>query len=96
MRDLYQIVKRPLITERGTHLKEKENKYLFEVAKGANKLEIKKAIESLFRVHVTSVHTISMRGKEKKVGRFAGKTPDWKKAMVTLREGDSIELVEGV
>jgi large subunit ribosomal protein L23 len=96
MRDLYRIVKRPLITERGTHLKEKENKYLFEVAKGANKLEIKKAIESLFRVHVTSVHTLSMRGKEKKVGRFAGKTPDWKKAMVTLREGDSIELVEGV
>jgi large subunit ribosomal protein L23 len=96
MRDLYQIIKRPLITERGTRLKEKENKYLFEVAKGANKLEIRKAIESLFRVHVTSVHTISMRGKEKKVGRFAGKTPDWKKAMVTLKEGDSIELVEGV
>ena len=96
MRDLYQIIKRPLITERGTHLKEKENKYLFEVAREANKLEIKRAVESLFRVHVTSVHTVSLKGKEKKVGRFTGKTPDWKKAVVTLREGDSIELIEGV
>jgi large subunit ribosomal protein L23 len=96
MRDLYGIIKRPLITERGTHLREKESKYFFEVAKGANKLEIKRAIESLFRVHVTSVHTISLRGKEKKVGRFAGKTPDWKKAVVTLRQGDSIEFIEGI
>ncbi len=96
MRDLYRIIKRPLITERGTHLREKENKYFFEVAKRANKLEIKRAIESLFRVHVTSVHTISLRGKEKKVGRFAGKTPDWKKAVVTLKQGDSIDFIEGV
>jgi large subunit ribosomal protein L23 len=96
MKDLYDIIKRPLITERGTHLREKENKYFFEVAQGANKLEIKRAIESLFRVHVTSVHTISLRGKEKKVGRFAGKTSDWKKAVVTLREGDSIDFIEGV
>ena len=96
MKDLYDIIKRPLITERGTHLREKENKYFFEVAQGANKLEIKRAIESLFRVHVASVHTISLRGKEKKVGRFAGKTPDWKKAVVTLREGDSIDFIEGV
>jgi large subunit ribosomal protein L23 len=96
MRDLYRIIKRPLITERGTHLREKENKYFFEVAKRANKLEIKRAIESLFRVHVTSVHTISLQGKEKKVGRFAGKTPDWKKAVVTLKQGDSIDFIEGV
>jgi large subunit ribosomal protein L23 len=96
MRDLYNIIKRPLLTERGTHLREKENKYFFEVAKRANKLEIKRAVESLFRVHVTSVHTISLRGKEKKVGRFAGKTPDWKKAVVTLRQGDSIDFIEGV
>jgi large subunit ribosomal protein L23 len=96
MRDLYGIIKRPLITERGTHLREKESQYFFEVAKRANKLEIKRAIESLFRVHVTSVRTISLRGKEKKVGRFAGKTPDWKKAVVTLRQGDSIEFIEGI
>jgi large subunit ribosomal protein L23 len=96
MRDLYRIIKRPLITERGTHLKEKENKYLFEVSKAANKLEIKRAIEFLFHVHVASVHTISVKGKEKKVGRFVGKTPDSKKAVVALREGDSIEFIEGV
>jgi len=95
MKALYQIIRRPLITERGSHLKEGQNKYLFEVARTANKVEIKKAIESLFRVHVTSVNTLSLKGKEKKVGRFSGRTPDWKKAVVTLKQGDSIDFIEG-
>lgn len=95
MRDLFRIVKRPVITERGTHLKEKQNKYLFEVARAANKIEIKRAVESLFHVHVTSVNTVSLKGKKKRVGRSVGKTPDWKKAVVTLRRGDSIDFVEG-
>jgi large subunit ribosomal protein L23 len=65
------------------------------VAPAANKVEIKKAIESLFRVHVTSVNTVCLKGKKKKVGRFTGRTPDWKKAVVTLKPGDSIDFVEG-
>ncbi|MDH7500992.1 MAG: 50S ribosomal protein L23 [candidate division NC10 bacterium] len=95
MKEAYQIIKRPLITERGTHLKEAHNQYFFEVARSANKVEIKKAIESLFHVHVVSVNTLSVRGKEKRVGRFSGRTSDWKKAIVTLKAGDSIEFVEG-
>ena len=95
MRDIYRVIKRPLITERGTHLKDQQNKYFFEVARSANKVEIKRAVESLFHVHVASVHTISLKGKEKKVGRFVGRAPDWKKAVVTLKPGDSIEFVEG-
>ena len=95
MKESYQIIRRPLITERGTRLKEGQNKYLFEVARRANKVEIKKAIELLFHVHVASVNTLSVKGKEKRVGRFLGKTSDWKKAIVTLKPGDSIEFVEG-
>ena len=96
MRDIYRIIRRPLITEKGTHLKERENKFLFEVTRWANKVEIRKAIESIFHVHVISVNTLSLRGKEKKVGRFSGRTPDWKKAVVTLRQGETIDFIEGV
>jgi large subunit ribosomal protein L23 len=95
MKDLYGIIKRPLITERGTHLKETQNKYFFEVARSANKVEIRQAVEALFRVHVTSIHTISLKGKKKRMGRFLGKRSDWKKAVVTLKPGDSIEFIEG-
>lgn len=96
MRSPYQIIRRPLITEKGTELKHRANQYLFEVARDANKLEIKHAIESLFRVKVLRVRTLSVQGKEKRVGRFLGRTPDWKKAVATLKEGDSIESFEGV
>jgi large subunit ribosomal protein L23 len=95
MKDLYSVIKRPLITERGTHLKETQNKYFFEVARSANKVEIRQAVEALFRVHVTSIHTIFLKGKKKRMGRFLGKRPDWKKAVVTLKPGDSIEFIEG-
>jgi large subunit ribosomal protein L23 len=66
------------------------------VARDANKIEIKRAVESLFRVKVLQVRTLSMKGKKKKVGRSVGRTPDWKKAVATLKEGDSIEFFEGV
>lgn len=96
MREPHQIIRRPLITEKGTELKDHGNQYLFEVARDANKIEIKRAIESLFRVKVLQVRTISVRGKERRVGRYLGRTPDWKKAVATLKAGDSIEFFEGV
>jgi large subunit ribosomal protein L23 len=96
VRDPNEIIRRPLITEKGTRLKQQENQYLFEVARDANKIEIKRAVESLFRVTVLRVRTIPVKGKVKRVGRFAGRTPDWKKAVAALKEGDSIEFFEGV
>ena len=96
VREAHQIIRRPLITEKGTELKNQANHYLFEVARDANKIEIKHAIESLFRVKVLRVRTISVQGKEKRVGRYVGRTPNWKKAVATLKEGDSIEFFEGV
>ncbi|MBI4381501.1 MAG: 50S ribosomal protein L23 [candidate division NC10 bacterium] len=96
MREPHQIIHRPVITEKGTGLKDQVNQYLFEVARDANKIEIKRAVESLFRVKVLQVRTLSMKGKKKRVGRSVGRTPDWKKAVATLKEGDSIEFFEGV
>lgn len=96
MRGPYQVVLKPLLTEKGTRLKEEGNQYLFRVAKAANKIEIKQAIEQLFKVTVLDVRTIHVRGKIKRLGRFQGRKPDWKKAIATLKAGDSIELYEGV
>ena len=92
----YRVVLKPLLTEKGTRLKEEGNQYLFRVAKTANKIEIKQAIEQVFKVTVLSVRTTRVRGKVKRLGRFEGRRPDWKKAVVTLKKGDSIELYEGV
>lgn len=96
MREAHQIIHRPLITEKGTGLKNQGNHYLFEVARDANKIEIKHAVESLFRVKVLQVRTLSLKGKKKRVGRSVGRTPDWKKAVATLKAGDTIEFFEGV
>jgi large subunit ribosomal protein L23 len=91
-----KIIKRPLIlTEKGTLLREKENKFLFEVARDANKVEIKKAVETLFSVKVVDVHTMIVRGRLRRMGRGHAKTQNWKKAIVELAEGESIELFEG-
>jgi len=90
------IVRRAMISEKGTQLREKQNGYLFEVARDANKIEIKRAIESIFNVKVDSVRTIRVHGKPKRQGRFAGHRPDWKKAVVTLKKGQAIELFEQV
>lgn len=91
----HQIVVRPLITEKNTNLMSL-NKYCFEVDRDANKFQIKQAIESIFKVKVTNVHTLNMRGKKRRRGMRYGYTADWKKAIVTLAEGDRIELFEGV
>ncbi|HXL15707.1 MAG TPA: 50S ribosomal protein L23 [Methylomirabilota bacterium] len=90
------IVRRAMISEKGTRLREKQNGYLFEVARDANKIEIKRAIEAIFTVKVNSVRTIRVHGKPKRQGRYAGHRPDWKKALVTLKKGDTIELFEQV
>ena len=93
--DLYDVLRRPLLTEKGQELRDNEDKYLFEVAMDANKIQIKTAVEKLFGVRVAKVNTQVMRGKVKRVGRFVGKRANWKKAVVTLREGDYIDLFEG-
>lgn len=95
MKSPYDIIKSPLITEKSTILKEKENKYAFLVNRDANKDEIKRAIEEIFKVKVIRVNTSYLRGKRKRVGKHSGKTPDMKKAILTLQEGDKIELFEG-
>ena len=90
------IVRRAMISEKGTRLREKQNGYLFEVARDANKIEIKRAIEAIFTVKVEAVRTIRVHGKPKRQGRYAGHRPDWKKALVTLKKGQAIELFEQV
>lgn len=96
MKDSYHILKKPLITEKSNLMKEALNQIAFEVDKKANKIEIKEAVEKLFKVHVIKVHTINMLGKRKRLGRSQGKKPDWKKAIVTLKAGEQIDFFEGV
>jgi large subunit ribosomal protein L23 len=96
-KDPYQIILRPVITEKSTTLKEKNREVCFEVALHANKSEIKKAVELLFKVKVADVRTQIKHGKERKVGRGSGMTKTWKKAVVRLREGEKmIEYFEAV
>ncbi len=90
------ILKRPLLTEKITKLQDTHNQYAFEVDRRANKIEIKKAIESKFGVHILSVRTINMRGKMKTLGRFTGKRSDWKKAIVTVKPGEELVVFENV
>lgn len=91
----YDVVVRPIITEKSTFLKDGGNQYVFEVARDANKIEIKKAVEKLFKVKVLTVHVSNMEGKKKRLGRFEGKKPDWKKAIVKLSPKDKITIFEG-
>ena len=92
----YDIVKRPLVTEKTTLQKELQNKVSFEVDRRANRIEIKKAIEKIFNIRVADVRTIQVKGKVKQRGRITGKRKDWKKAIVTLMPGERIEFFEGV
>ncbi len=92
--DSRDIVIRPIITERGSDSMS-IGRYTFEVYIGANKNQIKKAVEDLFKVHVMDVNTMVIKGKFRGIGRLKGKRKDWKKAVVSLREGDSIPLFEG-
>lgn len=87
----YDVVKTLLRTEKGTSL-EPDRKYLFEVASVATKIQIKKAVEEIYNVKVQSVNTTVMSGKRRRVRHHLGRTPDWKKAIVTLKEGSKIEV----
>lgn len=90
----YDIVKEPIITEKSMQLKEKFNKYTFKVAKDANKIEIKNAVEALFNVKVLSVNTINVLPKTKRVGKYEGKTSAYKKAICKLADGNKIDAFE--
>jgi large subunit ribosomal protein L23 len=94
--DYYQVIKRPLITEKGMRGNEEQNTVVFQVDRNANKLMIKQAVEAVFQVKVLEVNTLNVRGKKKRVRMREGSKPDWKKAYVTLREGDTITFFEGV
>jgi large subunit ribosomal protein L23 len=91
MKDPHDIVKGMIRTEKGANLMPL-NKYLFWVAKSSNKIEIKKSVEDIYKVKVDGVNTVTMRGKSKRVRYAIGKTPDWKKAIVTLKEGNKIDV----
>jgi large subunit ribosomal protein L23 len=96
VKDPRSIVRKALITEKGTALRELRNQYHFEVARDANKIEIRHAIETIFSVKVDHVRTMQMRGKVKRQGRYQGKRSDWKKAIVTLQPEQKIELFEQI
>ena len=92
-----QIIRRPLVTEKSTILREEGNVLAFEVDPNANKIEVKKAVEELFKVKVEEVRLFNVRGKMKRMGRWAGKRRDWRKAYVRLKKGEKApEFVEGV
>ena len=95
MRDPEDIIQAPLVTEKGSLLSEKDNQVLFRVRPDANKVEVKKAVEALFKVKVVKVRMIRYLGKIRRVGRNMGRLPQWKKAYVTLKEGDKIDFFGG-
>jgi large subunit ribosomal protein L23 len=95
MRNPHDIIIKPIISEHSMGIME-DNKYTFIVDKKANKVEIANAIEKIFNVTVEKVYTLKVRGKNRRMGRYVGKTPDRKKAIVKLKEGDKIEIIEGL
>jgi len=95
MKDTQRVIRRPMVTEKSTRQKEESRQYVFEVHRDANKIEIQSAVERLFKVRVLQVRTSNVLGKVKRLGRRYGKRPDWKKAIVTLKEGDRIDFFEG-
>jgi large subunit ribosomal protein L23 len=94
--DPRSIIRKVLITEKGTVMRETLRQYFFEVARDANKIEIKRAVEAVFHVKVDSVQTMQLQGKLKRQGRTAGRRNDWKKAIVTLKPDQKIELFEQI
>lgn len=92
----YDIIIRPLITEKTSGQKEMSNQHTFEVDRRANRIEVKRAIEKIFKVKVAAVKTMQVKGKKKQRGRIVGKRRDWKKAVVTLMPGERIDFFEGV
>ncbi len=91
----FDIIKRPLDTEKLDKLRDKQNKFAFEIDLKASKTEVKQAVETLFKVKVVDIKTAIVRGKMRRIGRSSGMRPNWKKAIVTLKDGDSIQLFEG-
>ena len=89
-----KIILQPLLTEKSTKMTEETNTVAFKVSLRTNKIEIKKAVQKMFDVHVRDVRTMIVRGKTKRMGRFEGKRPNWKKALVTLKEGETIDFLE--
>lgn len=96
MKMIYDVIKRPLFTEKGMELKESVNKILVEVNPEANKHEIKKAMEEIFKVKVEDVATINTKGKLKRYGKSIGRRSDRKKAIITLKKGEKLDFIEGV
>ena len=96
MKDLTRVLVRPVVTEKTTDMKEAKNKYVFEVAPDANKHEIRRAVEQYFGVKVTEVRTARVQGKPKRMGRYMGRRPAWKKAIVTLQSDDTIDIFDVV
>jgi large subunit ribosomal protein L23 len=90
MPTLYEIIRRPLITEKGLAVKETEGTMVFDVAPGASKTEVKQAVEALFKVKVENVRTATVLGTERRRGKFSGFKPDWKKAYVRLKDGEKM------
>lgn len=95
-RDAYQILIRPLLTEKITGLKERHNKICFLVHPQSNKIDIKQAAEEILKVKIDAVHVINIHGKRKRLGRYEGKRSDRKKAILTLKKGEKLELFEGL
>ena len=96
MKDPRSIILQALMTEKGARLREKRNTYLFKVNRTANKIEIRSAVRSIFNVEVEDVRTVSVLGKHKRLGRSEGRRSSWKKAIVTLKEGQTIDLFDQV
>ena len=96
MRNIHEVIVRPVITEKSTEQLDRNHAYTFVVARDANKYEIAQAVGQLFNVKVESVRTMNYTGKERRVGKHVGRRAAWKKAVVKLRDGDTIEIFEGV
>jgi len=96
MKDVYHVISSPLITEKGTLVNEQGNQFVFRVCPEANKVEIRRAVETLFKVKVEKVHTLNYLGKKRRVGKSLGQRPRWKKAYVTLAQGQRIDFFESV
>ena len=92
MHSLYDVIKKPIVTEKGSALKAEAGKVVFAVDRHAKKSDIRNAVEKLFDVKVTDVHTMVFRGKAKRVGKYAGRRQNWKKAIVTLKEGTDLDV----
>ena len=94
MKNVFDVIKKPCLTEKGMFLQETENQVVLKVDPRANKIEIKQAAEKLFNIKITKVRTANMHGKSKRVGKHIGRTNDWKKAIISLAEGQKLDFLE--